>query len=128
MAMLCVQLTDHQVKQDPASVLPTANDCRNTRTGSITNTELQKVIKSQRPMYPRRCSLGITVIMPRVPQNASFSVPHHASRVMRFGLRASKAVVTAAGVGALGGLGGWVIAGVLQVPICDCSALPSLRA
>jgi len=55
-------------------------------------------------------------------------MPHHASRVMRFGVRASKAVVTEAGVGALGGLGGVVIAGVLQVPICDCSALPSLHA
>ncbi|KAL0027121.1 hypothetical protein WJX79_007736 [Trebouxia sp. C0005] len=44
--------------------------------------------------------------MPRVPQNASFSVPQHASRATRFGARATKAVVTVAGVAALTGLGG----------------------
>ncbi len=55
-----------------------------------------------------------TVIMPRVPHTASFSVPQHASRVMRFSARATKAVVTVAGVGALG-LGGVVVASVLQV-------------
>ena len=57
-----------------------------------------------------------TAIMPRVPQNASFSVPQHASRATRFGARATKAVVTVAGVAALTGLGG-----TLQVPICDYS-------
>ena len=42
---------------------------------------------------------------------------------MRFGARATKAAVTVAGVGALGAFGTVVVAGVLQVPVCDCSAL-----
>ena len=54
-------------------------------------------------------------------------MPKHASRVMRFGARATKAVATVAGFGALGALGGFVIAD-LQVTVCDCPVLPSLRA
>ena len=68
-----------------------------------------------------------TAIMPQVPQSASFSMPKHALRVMRGGAKATKAVATVVGFGALGGLGGVFIADVLQVTVCDCPVLPSLR-
>jgi len=53
------------VNHDSASVLPTKNDCGNSRTASISNTELQKVTKSQRPASPRRCSPFTASLQPR---------------------------------------------------------------